>query len=112
MISPSEPGARCEFGRVKNNNNLNDDRAGCAATNETPELFADRMQMQTLDSLRGTCGAGRPGQNLLRERLLQDRAGVGPETLKLLLQGLDDGRTIYWRRKSGKVASFFRCLLR
>ena len=28
------------------------------------------------------------------------------------MEDIEDGGTIYWKRNSGKVASFFRCLLR
>lgn len=61
-------------------------------------------------------GAGRV---MSREQMLENvnrfyrsrppGGGRPPGDLTRRLQG---GETIYWRRRSGKVASFFRCLLR
>ena len=37
--------------------------------------------------------------------------GVRARDSRELIASLEDGETIYWKRRSGKVASFFRCLL-
>ena len=39
-------------------------------------------------------------------------SGSGSGSGRDAMEGIEDGGTIYWKRKSGKVASFFRCLLR
>ena len=78
---------RCDVRIVKNNENLNDDCAGCAEAEPVPVPVMDRTQV--LDSINAAY-----------------RSRGAP------VASLEDGQTIYWKRKSGKVASFFRCLLR
>ena len=86
--------------------------AGCAtgAYDEGSELFLDKTQI--LRSIHEAYGAGRPVESVMRERMAIIRAGVSPEDVRTPLPSVEYGRSIYKKRRCGKVASFFRCLLR
>ena len=103
-----ESGEECEFGNVKNNQKVNQECAGRAVDNN--DTYLDRTQI--LRSIQEAYGAGRPVESVMRERMAIMRAGVNPEYASLLMPDMEFGRTCYRKRKCGKVASFFRCLLR
>jgi hypothetical protein len=95
---------------VKNNKKVEQECAGRAANAESTDLFHDRTQI--LGSIRESYGAGRPVESVMRDCMARMRAGSNPDNGRLLLPDMELGQTIYRKRKCGKVASFFRCLLR
>ena len=86
----------CESWTVKNNENQIDEGAGRAESGQLPAAVMTRTQMRHSTS------------QAYRHRYLVS----GRRDVDALRVGLEDGQTIYWKRRSGKVASFFRCLLR
>ena len=103
----------CDFPKVKNNTNPEQECAGRAervTAEEGAQPFLDRTQI--LKSIHEAYGSGRPVESVLRERMAIIRDGVYSGHAPILLQGSEYGRTVYRKRRCGKVASFFRCLLR
>ena len=95
---------------MKNDENVNHYCAGGAEKEEQTEAFLDRTQI--LRTIQEAYGAGRPVESVMRERMAVVRAGVNPEHARSVSLDMEFGATHYRRRKCGKVASFFRCLLR
>ncbi len=67
---------------------------------------------QILRSIHEAYGSGRPVESVMRARMAVVRAGIDPESEVMLSPSVEHGRTIYMKHRRGKVASFFRCLLR
>ena len=89
------------------------DCAGRAAaeTGEEASPYIDRSQI--LGLIHEAYVSGRPVESVMRARMAEIRAGNRQQSGGLVLSsGIEHGRTIYMKRRCGKVASFFRCLLR
>lgn len=84
---------------MNKNKNLKDDCAGSAADEQVPATTTKDRREALL-------------RNNEAYRLRHLAAASASRAGEPLQPGLEDGQTIYWKRKSGKVASFFRCLLR
>ena len=96
---------------MKNNTKTEQDCAGRAATGVgRSEPFLDRTQI--LRSIQDAYRAGRPVEAVMRARMTVVRARVDPEREQVELSSMEYGRSVYKKRRCGKVASFFRCLLR
>ena len=67
---------------------------------------------QILQSIQEAYGAGRSVESVMRARMAVVRAGAESDGDVILSPSMEYGRTIYKKRRCGKVASFFRCLLR
>ena len=75
-----------------------------------PDPFLDRTQI--LRSIHEAYGAGRPVESVMHERMAVIRSGGVPEDVQSPLPSVEYGRSVHKKRRCGKVASFFRCLLR
>ncbi|MFT4547028.1 MAG: hypothetical protein ACI9UA_001055 [Pseudoalteromonas tetraodonis] len=100
---------------MKNNTNPEQECAGradvvTAIEENRAEPFLDRTQI--LRSIHEAYGAGHPVESVMRERMAVVRAGVDPANIRVILPSMEYGSSVYKRRRCGKVASFFRCLLR
>ena len=51
-------------------------------------------------------------ESVMRERMAVVRAGGHCDNVGAMLPSIEYGRSVYKKRGCGKVASFFRCLLR
>ena len=70
----------------------------------------DRTQI--LRAIKEAYGSGRSIESVMRECMSTSRARMAGEQYPMMLSDLEYGRAVYRKRRCGKVASFFRCLLR
>ena len=66
----------------------------------------DRAEI--LKAIQEAYGSGRPVESVMRECMSEVRIGPFGDQAA----GVEYGRSVYRKRGCGKVASFFRCLLR
>jgi hypothetical protein len=98
---------------MKNNTNPKQECAGRAEAvliEQQGEAFMDRTQI--LRAIHEAYGSGRPVERVMRECLSVARADGEDRRSQLIVPDLEYGRSIYRKRRCGKVASFFRCFLR
>ena len=77
---------------------------------DRPEQCPDRAQI--LRSIYEAYESGRSVEGVMGERMAIVSAGVGSGGTSVLLSSSEYGSSVYKKRRCGKVASFFRCLLR
>lgn len=70
----------------------------------------DRAEI--LKAIQEAYGSGRPVESVMRECMSEVRIGAFGDQAASLVPGVEYGRSVYRKRGCGKVASFFRCLLR
>ena len=74
------------------------------------EPFMDRTQI--LRAIQEAYGSGRSIESVMRECRTIVRNGAGRDQAPSFAPDMEYGRSVYRKRGCGKVASFFRCLLR
>jgi hypothetical protein len=109
-----------ELPKVKYDKNPNqecagrvEESAGCAEfeqLEQRSEPFMDRAEI--LRAIKEAYGSGRSIESAMRQCMAISRARVVDRQPPMLLPEFEYGRAVYRKRRCGKIASFFRCLLR
>ena len=74
------------------------------------EQFLDRAQI--LRSIHEAGRSGRSVESVMRDRMAVVRGGANSGEASAPSPSMEYGRSVYKKRRCGKVASFFRCFLR